>query len=160
MLLVPAEQHLRAPGAPWHSFSTRELTAQVGISEVSNCKTWYENAHVCDIGASGFSTMRYFDSPVRPPGANVTQARSPPRPRPLCPSQHAPRATHTARGALASREEPTRLPAAHGPAPPCLPAVCQVTRCGEACKGEFCECQHEVLWTLWFWCAHGVPINS
>ena len=27
----------------------KELSAQVGISEFSNCKTWYENAQVCGL---------------------------------------------------------------------------------------------------------------
>ena len=41
--LLEADQRLRG-----HIRET-ELTAQVGISEFSNCKTWYENERVCGI---------------------------------------------------------------------------------------------------------------
>ena len=39
-----AEQSRERGGAPRRR---QELTAQVGISEISNCKTWNENEQVC-----------------------------------------------------------------------------------------------------------------
>ena len=102
---------VRPAGAVRHF--TGELTAQVGISEYSNCKTWYENERVCGM-MNSMPQIRSFSypfllppSPYPPPASYVV----------LC----ARRSLQHIRGAWPAC--PPRRRAARDSVAPCAPRV-------------------------------------